>query len=252
MSSAATPTPDASASTNSLSRVFGVLFSPKTTFASIVSSPTWIVPILLATVLGVVVVVLFSQRVGWRAFMEHEIATNPSAQRRMDSVPADQREQVLDQQVKVASGIGYGIAVLAPVVVALIVGGVLLLVFNIAGGTKTNFVTALSIVSYSWVPTLIRGLLGIVVLFVKDPSTIDLKNLVASNPGALLSDDSAKWLVSLLTSLDVFTFWVLFLQAVGFSATNPKKLSVGKAFGIVFAVWFLFVAASAGLAGLFS
>jgi hypothetical protein len=133
-----------------------------------------------------------------------------------------------------------------------IVAAVFLGAFNLVIGAKTTFSTALGIVSYSWVPLLIHGVLGIVILFVKDPSTIDIKNLVASNPGALLSDDSAKWLVTLCTSLDIFAFWVMALQAFGFSATNPKKISFGKAFGTIFAVWFLYLLVRVGFAAAFS
>lgn len=252
MTSAALPTPDASEAVSSVGRVVGALFSPKTTFESIVRRPTWLVPLLLLALLSIGVTALFSQRVGWRTFMEREIATNASAQRRMEQVPADQKEQVLNQQAKFAGVIGYVAAVLGPVVGAVIVAAVLLAAFNLLSGAKTNFVTALAIVSYSWVPLLISGLLGIVILFVKDPSTIDIKNLVASNPGALLSDDSPKWLVTLLTSLDIFAFWVMALQALGFSATNPKKISFAKAFGTIFTVWLLYVLVRVGAAAIFS
>jgi hypothetical protein len=251
MTSARLPTPEASESVSSIGRVVGALFGPKTTFESIARRPTWIPPLLLLTLLSIAVTALFSQRVGWRTFMEHEIATNASAQRRMEQVPADQREQTLDQQAKFAGLIGYVVAVLGPILGAVIVAAVLLAAFNLLSGTKTTFVTALGIVSYSWVPLLIHGLLGMVILVVKDPSTIDLKNLVASNPGALLSDDSPKWL-TLLTSLDIFVFWAMALQAFGFSATNPKKVSFGKAFGTIFTVWLLYVLMRVGAAAIFS
>jgi hypothetical protein len=252
MASSAMPTPEASESVSSIGRVVGALFSPKATFESIARRPTWVVPLLLLTLLSIGVTALFSQRVGWRTFMEHEIAQNASAQRRMEQVPADQREQVLDQQAKFAAGIGYFVAVTVAFIGAAVVAGVLLVTFNLVSGTKIGFSTALGIVSYSWVPLLIHGLLGIVILFVKDPSTIDIKNLVASNPGALLSDDSAKWLVTLLTSLDIFAFWAILLQAFGFSATNPKKISFGKAFGTIFTVWLLYVLVRVGATAIFS
>lgn len=252
MTSAALPTPEASESVSSIGRVVGALFSPKATFESIARRPTWVVPLLLLTLMSIGVTALFSQRVGWRTFMEHEIATNASAQRRMEQVPADQKEQVLDQQAKFAGVIGYVAAVLGPILGAVIVAAVLLAAFNLVLGAKVGFSTALAIVMYSWIPLLIHGLLGIVILFVKDPSTIDIKNLVASNPGALLSEDSAKWLVTLLTSLDIFAFWAIALQALGFSSTNPRKISFGKAFGTIFTVWLLYVLVRVGAAAIFS
>jgi hypothetical protein len=91
-----------------------------------------------------------------------------------------------------------------------------------------------------------------VILFLKDASTVDLQNIVASNPGALLSDDAAKWLVSLLGSIDIFAIWTLVLLAIGYSATNPKKLSFGKAFVLVIIPWIFFIAIKVGLTAAFS
>jgi hypothetical protein len=125
-------------------------------------------------------------------------------------------------------------------------------IFNAMAGTKTGFSTALGIVAHSWMPFAVAGILGIIVMYIKDPSTVDLEHLVASNPGAFLADTSPKWLMSLATSFDIFTLWVLVLQAMGFSATNPKKISVGRAFGIIFGVWLIFVLIKTGLAAAFS
>jgi hypothetical protein len=119
-------------------------------------------------------------------------------------------------------------------------------------GSKVRFSTSLGIVAHSWMPYAIASLLGMVILFIKDPSTIDIQNIVASNPGALLAEGSPKWLVSLLTSLDLFTFWVLILQAIGFRATNPKKISFGMALGCVVGLWVVYVLAKVGLAAAFS
>ena len=67
--------------------------------------------------------------------------------------------------------------VIIPPIGALVVAGVLLLVFNLSVGTKIDFKTSLGIVAFAWVPWLIHGVLGILVLFMKDPSTVDLQNI---------------------------------------------------------------------------
>jgi hypothetical protein len=101
-------------------------------------------------------------------------------------------------------------------------------------------------------PKVISGLLGIVVLLVKDPATIDLNNLVASNAGAFLADNSPKWLVALLTPVDLFSFWVMILMAIGYSAAAPKKLSSVKAFAWIFSLWVVYVLVRVGLTAAFS
>jgi lipopolysaccharide export LptBFGC system permease protein LptF len=42
------------------------------------------------------------------------------------------------------------------------------------------------------------------------------------------------------------------LMAMGFSAINPKKISIGKGFGLVLAVWLFWVIVKVGLAAAFS
>lgn len=250
------PTPQAQSqpapSVSSFGRVFGALFNPKPTFESIAQKPSWVLPMLATILIGVVVVALIGSRVGWRQVIDRQIASSPKAQQRMEQVPPAQRDSILNQQAKFAGVIGYVGVVVGTAVAEIVVAALLLAAFNIMGGTKVGFAQSLGIVTHSWMPYVVSGLLGVLILFIKDPTTIDTQNLVASNPGAVLPDGSAKWLVSLLTSLDLFTFWVLVLQAIGFSATNPKKLSFGKALSIIIAIWLVFVVIKMGLAAAFA
>ena len=248
MASAPMPTPDTSAPTNSFSRLIGAIFSPKATFASIASRPTWILPLILITILGCTTTFLYGQRVGWRAFMQKQIENSPRTQ----SMPEDQKEGIIDQQTKFAPIFGYVGTVVLAFGGAALVAGVFLLAFNLVIGTKFPYKTALGVVAYAWVPLIIAQILGLIILFIKDPSTIDIQNLVASNAGAFLSEESPKWIQSLCGSLDIFSFWSMALMGIGFSATNPKKLSFGKSFGTVIGVWLVYVIVKVGLAAMFS
>jgi Yip1 domain len=250
MASPTTPAPaqQAPVPVSSFGRLFGVFFEPKATFESIVERPTWVLPLLALILISVVIVALIGSRVGWRQVIDRQIASSPRAQQRIEQIPADQREAILEKQAKFASVVAYVGVVVGTAVAELIVAALLLVAFNVICGSKIHFSASLGIVAHSWMPYVITGLLGVLILFIKDPSTIDTQNLVASNPGALLPDGSAKWLVSLLTSLDLFTFWVLILQAIGFRATNPKKISFAQAFGIILALWLFFVLVKMGFA----
>jgi len=99
---------------------------------------------------------------------------------------------------------------------------------------------------------MISSLLFILVLFLREPGTVDLDNPVATNLGAFLPDTSAKWLLKLGSAIDVFSFWVLFLIALGFSAFNPRKLKLGSSLGIAFAVWAAYEVCRVGISFIFS
>src|ERR1700693_500991 len=242
------PAPQAS----SVGRVFGVIFSPQPTFESIVQRPTWILPLILLCLVSVVVVFVFGQRVVWRGFMERQNQTNARLQKQMESMTPDQRDKMLETQTEYAACFGYVGLVVGTFIGALAVAAVLLAAFNLIGGGKIGFTTSLGIVAHSWVPGIIGGLLGILILFLKDPSTIDIQHLVATNAGAFLSDDAPKWQESLLSSFDLFVFWYLILMSIGYSATNPKKISFGKAFGPIVGVWLLYVIVNVGFTPAFS
>jgi hypothetical protein len=239
--------PETPAPIGALSRVFGVFFSPKATFESIAARPTWIVPVILICLMQIAVVSVFSHRVGWRSMIEKQDANNS----RMEGMPPDQLERAVALQVKYAPIAGYFFAAVGPFLGVAVVGGVLLGLFNGVGGGRMQLKTSLGVVSHAWMPGLIAGLLGIIILFLEDPSSVDLQNLVASNPGVLLSDSSPRWMVSLLGSLDIFSFWTMLLMAVGFHAANPRKISFGKAIGVILFAWAFYVVFKVGLTAAF-
>jgi hypothetical protein len=247
-STASTPATSVPAPSNSIARMFGVIFSPKETFQSIVQRPTWLAPLLTIAVLLIATVAIYGHRVGWLSMMEKQDAKVS----RIQQMPAAQRQQVLAAQVKYAPTFAYVEVVLIPFVGALVVASVLMAAFNIIVGTQIKFSTSFGVVSYAYVPGIILSLLGIIVLFLKDPATIDLQNLVASNAGAILPSDAPAWRTSLFAAIDIFSFWEMLLMAIGFSVTAPKKISFGKALGMIFALWLVWVALRVGLAAAFS
>ncbi|MGA6953817.1 MAG: YIP1 family protein, partial [Candidatus Acidiferrales bacterium] len=171
MADAPTPAPAPVSTDNSFSRMFGVIFSPKPTFESIAKRPTWALPLIIFVFVGFAATTVITQRVGWRAVIDREIASSPKAQQRLEQLPPEKRDQALNGQAKITPYIVYAINVLFPFVGAVIVAAVLLLAFNVIGGARINFKTSLAVVAYSWIPLLIAGLLGILILFLKDPST---------------------------------------------------------------------------------
>lgn len=248
MSSSPVVAAEAPESSSAIGRMLGALFSPRKTFESIARRPTWLPPVILACLVALVVVALFSHRVGWRSYLDKQVANSS----RFQQLSAEQQQRTMEAQLKWTPRVAYAEVIIAPFAGALVLAGIFLGVLNGLGGTRFNFKTSLGVVSYSWIPNVISGLLGIVVLLVKDPATIDLQNLVASNAGAFLADNSPKWLVALLTPVDLFSFWVMILLAIGYSAAAPKKLSFMKAFSWIFSLWVVYVLVRVGLTAAFS
>jgi hypothetical protein len=248
MDTAAMPVPSNTPEMGSWARLVGALVNPRPTFESIVRRPTWVLPVALGMVLFLAVVAIFSQRGGWPAFFQRQDGNNS----RFQKLSQEDQEKAYNAQLKFAPPFAYAEGVILPILVPVIVAAIFLGVFNLAGSTQMRFGVALGIVAFAWTPWLIHGLLSILILFLKDPATVDLQNLVASNPGVFLAEDSPKWLSVLLASVDIFAIWTMILLAIGFSATNPKKLSFGKSLSLVITVWVVFIALKVGLTALFS
>ena len=73
-----------------------------------------------------------------------------------------------------------------------------------------------------------------------------IQNPAATNLGALLDPTGSPVLYALLSSVDVFTFWSLFLMAIG--VTCISKVKRGTAFAVVFGWYGLWVLIKLGLA----
>jgi hypothetical protein len=242
------PAPDAQPSLSPVARIIGVFFSPKSTFEDIVRKPSWMLPILLTTILSILVSVAINQRINWREFMSQQIEKSPRAAQ----MSAEQKQQQIEGGAKFTPPFTYAIGVLGPMVITLIITLVMWGAYSLFGGASTNFTTAFSITAHAFLTGLVSSPLFILILYLKPYGTADLDNPVAANLAAFLPDESAKWLVALCKSIDLFTFWTLILLAIGFTAVNPKKLKGAKPFIIAFIVWAVFVVCRVGWALIFS
>jgi len=245
---AAPAAPEAQAPINHFGRLMGVFFSPKSTFEDIVRKPSWVLPVVIFTLLSTVVCVTLNQRMNWRDFVSQQIEKSSRA----SQLSADQKEKQIEGGAKLAPIFTYVFGIPGPFIGVLVIALVMMGAYNLLAGAGVSYGTSLGIVAHAFVPTILSSLLFILILFLKPPGTMDLDNPVATNIGAFLPEDSAKWLVKLCTSIDLFSFWMLILIAIGFAAANPKKLKGGKAYTIAFSVWAVFVALRVGWAFIFS
>jgi hypothetical protein len=229
--------PEMPASISPFGRVIGVLFNPKATFEDIVRKPSWLLPFVIYMVLVVSVCVCLNMRMNWRDYISQQIEKSSQA----SQLSAEQKEQRIEGGAKLAPILTYvfgiGVQLILVFGITLIMWGA----YSLLGGASTNFSTAFGITIHALMTTLISSPLFILILFLKPYGTVDLENPLATNLAALLPEESAKWLVALGKSFDIFVFWILILLAIGFSAVNPKKLKGAKPFTIAFTVWAVFL-----------
>jgi hypothetical protein len=230
------------------SRITGVFFDPKKAFEDIAKRPTWIVPMVLIIIAALAVSMTMGQRVGWERIVRHGMETSSRTQQ----MTPEQREQAVAMGVKFASIAAYGAIIFVPIVFA-IMAGVLLGVASGILSAGIRFKQVFAVVCYASLTGLISSILTIVVLFLKNPDEFNVQNALAFNPGAFMDPGtSSKFLYSLATSLDLFSFWTILLMAVGIKAAAGKKLSFGSAVFAVVLPWAVYVLGKSAWAGFMS
>jgi len=242
------PAPESQKPVNHFGRIIGIFFSPSATFAEIARRPSWVVPVILSTVVTLAAFAVMNQKVDWREVSAKKIEESPRAA----NLSAEQKQQQIEMGAKVTPYILYASGLVIPILFVVIVGAVMLGAFNLLGGANANFSTAMAIVAHANLVLILSSILFVIILFLKPPGTLDIDNPVATNVAAFMSGETPKWLLALGKSIDIFTFWILVLIGIGFAATNPRKLKVGGAIGIAFAVWAAYVVCRVGVAFIFS
>jgi hypothetical protein len=231
-----------------MGRVIGVLTNPKETFTDIVRKPSVLMPIIIMAVLGCAVAFMMNQRIDWYAYIRHQIEISPRA----GNMSADQINQAAQVQSRFSPPFAYVIGVLGGLVFPLIMGLVYWGSFSLFGGISLRFKQAWAIATHASLTSLVSTPMLLLVLFLKERGDVTPENMLVSSAAGFLSDDAPRWLASIASSFELFWFWTMFLLAVGFAAINPRKLSTGKALGIIVGVWLVWVLIKAGLAAAFS
>src|ERR1700756_1362944 len=99
MATTSMPAPDAQAppANSPLGRVVGVFFSPKATFQDIVRKPSWVLPVVLLTLISIAVSFVINQRINWREFMAQQIEKSPRAA----NLSPEQKEKQIEGGAKI-------------------------------------------------------------------------------------------------------------------------------------------------------
>ena len=133
----------------------------------------------------------------------------------------------------------------------LAMAGIFLLVMMLVG-VEVSFKQAFSIVTHSFFAySVITSPLTMVTVYAtKDFSNFDIRNVTATNVGFFLDPaETSKFLYSFASSLDVLSFWFLYLLAVGFAETG-RRIRIQKTLPVVIGVWLIYVLGKAAFSGL--
>jgi hypothetical protein len=216
-------------------RLIGTFFSPGKTFPDLRRNASWWAPFLIIAIVSISFIYVVDQKVGFPKVVENLIQLQPKQADRIDRLPADQRQTVMQQQATITKWIAYSVPVVALVIYA-VFAALLFATLKFAASADLKYKTLFALIVYSRLPLIFGPLLAILSLLAGVSSDgFNLRNPVATNPGYFIGPDGSPVLRALLTQLDVFSLWTLILTAIGITCIS--KVKRGTAFAVVFG-WF--------------
>jgi hypothetical protein len=227
--------------------VVGLLFSPREEFPSILSRPRFWIPLVAWMALGIAFTAFWIQKVEPREFMRNQIQESGRA----DKMDPAQLEQVLDTQTGMFKPIAWASTIVAPPILTLLVAAVYLFVFRFFYEGELTLAQSLAIVAWSFfLVALVSTPLVLIVMALKNEWNVNPQEAVQAGAAMFLDRQTAsKPLYALASSLDLFSFWIMWLLSTGYAVTT-RRTTGSAAVGVV-SVWALYVLGKVALAAIF-
>jgi hypothetical protein len=244
------PVPSAEAASGSFfGNLVGVFIEPRTAFTSITRQASrWWLPVVGCMLLNGLFAGIWLQKVDTHQFIKTQIEESGRA----DKIPADRYDQVVNQQAAFMKPFAIVIGQVAPWIGVVVLGAVLLFVYRFFYSGSFSFTQSLSVVAWqAFALALVSVPLILIVLAAKGDWNVDPATAVGANLTLLFEKgQTAKWLYSLAGSIDLFSFWSMFLLASGYGVLVRKPTS-GALWGVVIP-WAIWVLGKVGIAALMS
>lgn len=226
MAEAAPAAPEEAPSPGFLSNLFGLYFGPKEAFTNIVRKPSFWAPLAIFVVLQLAFTGLWLSKMDMMEFLRNQA----EASGRPFQPPPP-------QAMGFVRGMFWAIAVFVGPLFIVLFSLLYLFIFRFFYASEVTFKQCLAIGFHTAAATnLVTVPLAILVFFLKGDWNVAPQELVQANPAAFLEKDAvAKPLWALLSSLDLFVLWPLFLSSVGFGVAS--KRATASAFWGVAAPW---------------
>lgn len=206
-------------------RILDTFVSPGELFAGFGERPPWVGPLLIATVVTVAVFALVPEEI----FLEQ-------IREQLRDAPRGAGAPDPETLLGFARVAALATAAFSAPITALLVAGVLTLIFRVFMGGTATFRRHLGVAAHaSLIPAL--GALLTLPLWIATGNLQTRLSLALLTP--FLQPDS--FLYRLLQGLEVFTLWWIAVLALGAAVLN-RNIGWGKAFAILFAVYLVLVA----------
>lgn len=231
-------------------RLVDTFVAPSKTFNDIRRSATWWLPFLLVTCLSLFYAYSILSKVGTATLVDGVVRASPALEGQIANATPD-----VAARIRSRVEFQFRLMYLAPVfllVFGVICSTVLMATANFGFGGRASFKQMLAVWFYGTLPLSIISIITIVLVYAGvGTESFNIRNAAGTNVGYFLQDGSSpRWLVTFLSSVDIFALWTAMLLTLGVSIVAGIKR--GAAAAVVFGWWFLYVLAQTGIAAMSS
>ena len=195
-------------------RVIDAFVAPSKTFSDIARNASWWLPCILIVLTSMLFSVAAIKKVGVPRMSDNLIATMPKIQDMIASAKPADAQAIHQRFEKQITGQFYS----APVVLILsgfVVAGLFLATANFAFGGTATYKGMLAVFWYSILPIMLISLLVSLLLAMNvNVESFRVANPLGTNVGYYLPEGTSPTLVAFASMIDVFSVWILCLQAI--------------------------------------
>ncbi|MGH9452328.1 MAG: YIP1 family protein [Terriglobia bacterium] len=239
--------PQGAAESTPAERCFGVFTEPVKTFASIARKPDFWTPLIVMMIVSVATTEILLNRVGMAQIIRRSLEVSGRA----STMTSEQIQQAVTQGAKFGAVITQIIGFVSVPIIVLILAAVGMFIMKLMFDKPVGFKTAYSATAYANLPMFLAGILAIIVIILGDPGSINPRNMTPTNIGFFLSPDSvSRPLMSIATSIDFFSFWLMGLLGIAFASTAGGKTKPRTVFFCFLGLWVIYVLIKTGLAAI--
>ncbi len=226
-----------------------IFYEPGKVFARVREKGEWLIPFLAVSLTIMATSAVAVNLIGMENMVRKQIESNPKlaeqlGPEKVDKMIRDSNTPARKALVYVAGGAGGAIYLL-------VIAGLFTGLLSLMSGTA-KYKQVLGASSYALFPFTVVALVmsTLIILFSNDRGELNVRNLIALNPGAFLDKETTrKSLYSLASSLDLLSFGQIAMLSYGLSKVSGVALT--KCVMIVVVLWGIYVLGKAGLAAVF-
>lgn len=224
------------ASKGLLTRLIGVLTSPRVTYSDIAGNPRWLGALAVVTLVGAVSIFAFlSTEVGKQAMLDQQVRTLESFGMKLTDAQYDRMEQGL----RIAPYTGAAGQIVTLSVVALVISGLALAIFNAVMGGDATFKQVFSIVVHSGFVLTLAQVFGLPLAYARET----LSSATTLSVFLPFLDENS-FAARLLGSIDLFHIWWITTLAIGFGVLYRRRTGpIATTMFVMYAVIVLTIAA---------